>query len=134
MKDFNPDDVFGINQYEGQTADGRQVYGIRGRGETYTRFWKEFRYKVRWEKDDWPWSYIALEEQDELEFREKWKEYITFSEKRKGETDYDAVRDAPAIDPQDAAVELELRKILGEEIEKEINKSIIDTICKNARA
>jgi hypothetical protein len=125
-------DCFGINKYEGWTANKRQVYGVRGQGEKYKQFWKEFQYKVVWENDDWPWSYFSLNEEDEADFVSKWSENIGFCEREEGRPPYDSVLDAKPIDPQELALNIELGNILFEEIAKEINKSVIETICKKA--
>lgn len=126
-------ECFGINQYEGWTANGRQVYGVRGQGALYSRFWKEFRYKVIWESDNWPWSYFALNEDDEKDFRSKWKDEIGFCERDEDDEPYDSIFDEPPIDPEMAAINLEIATILAEEIQKEIDAHIIKTINMNVR-
>jgi hypothetical protein len=115
-------DVFGINKYEGWTANNRQVYGIRGIGPTYDKFWKNFRYKVEWEHDDWPWSYVALNEEDEAYFLVEWGKHVTFCERDKDDPPYDSVIDAPAVEPDPIAQEL--AKILYE---------LINTICAKVK-
>ena len=125
-------DVFGINKYEGWTANKKQVYGIRGQGELYKKFWSSSKqYKFIWEHDDWPWSYVAMDEESEQQFIKDWSEHIEFCERDKEDPPYDSVLDSK---PYIASVEeKELAKILADEIQKEINKEVIDIICRNSK-
>jgi len=122
------DDVFGINKYVGWTANKRQVYGIRGIGPTYNTFWQTFgkNYKTTWEHDDWPWSYVAMDEDTEQRFLKEYEKYIDDEEQP-----YDSVLDKEQkpIDPNTVL----FYQILNEEIQKEINREVINQICDKAK-
>jgi hypothetical protein len=120
------DEVFGINRYEGWTANKRQVYGIRGIGDTYNQFWKNFKkFKPIYEYDDFPWSYVALNEEDEKIFLQEYSAFI--SDVEDDSSPYDSILDVPPKQPASEEEKL-LESILMEEIQKEINKEVIRTI------
>ena len=125
-------DIFGINKYEGWTANKRQVYGIRGLGETYNHFWKNSKkYTFIWEHDDWPWSYVAMDEESEQQFVKDYSDHISFYERDEDEHPYDSILDAkPVVISEEDRM---FNKILHEEIQKEINKEVINMICKNSK-
>ena len=123
-------DLFIISEYQNWTKEGHQVYGIRGIGETYKKFWKSFNYNVVWKNDDWPWSYVALTKEDEVRFRSDWKDHIEVYE---SDDDDDDEHDEPIDRTPPSEAEVILSKILAEEIDKEINKSIIEEISKAAK-
>ena len=121
------DDVFGINRYEGWTANKRQVYGIRGIGDTYKQFWKNFKkFKPIYEHDDFPWSYVAFNEEDEKIFLQEYSAFISDVEDEDS-SPYDSILDAPPKQPASEEEKL-LESILMEELHKEINKEVIRTI------
>ena len=126
------DDVFAIYKYVGWTANKRQVYGIRGIGPTYNAFWQTFskNYKTTWEYDDWPWSYIAIDEDNEQKFLKEFESHISEQIDEDHEP-YDSVlvEEQKPIDPDTVL----LFKILNEEIQKEINKEVINQICENVK-
>jgi putative protein kinase ArgK-like GTPase of G3E family len=125
-------DVFGINKYEGWTANKQQVYGIRGQGKEYEIFWKNYKkYNPIWEDDDWPWSYIAFDETGEKTFIEDWNQHISFQKRDEDDPPYDSVLDAKPKEKN--ANEDFLAAILIEEINKEINRDLINTIIKNVK-
>lgn len=125
-------DIFGINKYEGWTANKRQVYGIRGQGETYNQFWKNSKkYKFIWEDDDWPWSYVAMDEESEQQFVKEYSDYISFCERDEDDPPYDSILNAKPVHISEE--DRLFNRILNEEIQKEINKEVINMICKNSK-
>jgi hypothetical protein len=124
------DDVLGISKYVGWTANKRQVYGIRGIGPTYNAFWKTFSrsYKPTWESDDFPWSYVAMDEENEQRFLTEFAESI--KEDVNDDPPYDSVLDKKEtpIDSEAKKLNDEILSILQKEIQKEINKQVIDEI------
>lgn len=73
----NPD-IFGIVRYLSWKENGKQVYGIRGIGETYKNFYGTWYHKIKpvWNNTDFPWDYNTFTEQDEQDLIEKYGEYI----------------------------------------------------------
>jgi hypothetical protein len=122
----DPNDVFGIFKYEGWTANNRQIYGVRGIGSTYSDFWQDFKnWHAIWERDDWPWSYIALSEKDEADLIAKYGKYI-YDQPLEDEP-FDELDTLPDIQAEE---DKEIAKILAEEIRKEIDKEIIAKILR----
>lgn len=126
-------DVFGLTQFVGWTINGRQMYGCRGMGCTYNAFWRGFsKWSPIHERDDWPWSYFAFNEADEIDFKARWGDHIYVD-------NYLAENGFPPCDeliPHNLPARPEeeiLENILSQEINKEINRSLIETICANAR-
>jgi len=70
--------VITIVQYEDSLQDGRQVYGVRGFGEIYEKFFDVWRpsKKCVYQHHDWPWSYFTFNEKDEKDLIEEWKEHF----------------------------------------------------------
>ena len=128
------DNVLGLTKYVGWTVNGNQVYGCRGFGEEYKRFWKEFQeYSPVWESDDWPWSYFAFNLDDEAKFQEKWAAII-YEDNWLEENGQEPInQEVPQNHPLSPHAEI-LENVLLEEVQKEINKEIINTICANVRA
>jgi hypothetical protein len=125
-------EFFVVNKYEGWTANKRQVYGIRGQGELYNQFWKNSkRFNFIWESDDWPWSYVAMDEEREQQFVKEYSEHFMFSERDEDDPPYDSILDAkPVVVSEEARL---FNTILIEEIQKEINREVINTICNNSK-
>jgi hypothetical protein len=122
--------ILWINKYEGWTANKQQVYGIRGIGPTYASFWKQYKqYKPIWEDDDFPWSYVAFEDQEQ--FEKDWNQFISFQQREPDDPPYDAILDAPPKKEPSEEEKL-LEEILRKELQAEINKEVINMICKNA--
>jgi hypothetical protein len=120
-------DVFGIHRYIGWTANKKQVYGIRGIGDTYNKFWKDFKkFTPIYERDDFPWSYVAFNEEDETIFLREYSTFITDCEDDDSQP-YDSILDAPPKAPP-TEEEILLESILLEEINREINREIIQKI------
>ena len=121
-----------LTKYTNWTAGGKQVYGCRGQGKEYQAFWEEMRdIKFVYEHDNWPWSYIALNAEDEKTFLAKYESVLLEYQ----EETYDSIYDAPP----DTRTEEEKQKekmlcdIFNEELMKEVNKEVINMICKNAK-
>lgn len=70
--------TFCINRYPDWIQDGRPVYGVRGHGTTYHRFFNDWMRgrKPVYELDDFPWSYFTLSDRDQTELENDWSEYI----------------------------------------------------------
>lgn len=113
-----------MNSYATKDGVKYQIYGCRGQGEKYKLFWQSFFYKPVWERVDFPWSYFALTSEDEVKFLDKWKNDI-----KDISSDKEYIEEIVEPDANANA----MNKILAEEIQKEINKTIIDTICFNAK-
>jgi hypothetical protein len=128
------ENLFALTEYEGWTANGRQVFGCRGFGEIYGKFWKEFyvKYKPIYDTDDWPWSYFALNEEDEAKFREKWSKVIYFAKRDEDDEPYDHVIVPVDTTTESYAIESQLSTILTEEIRKEIAKELYKEMMENA--
>lgn len=64
--------------YKDWNENGRQVYGIRGIGPVYKQFYETWMSHVKplWEHTDFPWHYITLSEESEIDLTNKWKHYI----------------------------------------------------------
>lgn len=117
-----------IFEYEHSTANRRQLFGIRGQGKEYSDLWKNLKanYKLIYDSDDWPWSYVAFSEDDEKRFREEYGKIIVFQENRHNDQPYDCVLDRPKV--LVTKTEKILDDILREEIQKQINMEIIAQI------
>lgn len=127
-------DCFCLTRYIGWTANGRQIYGCRGIGKEYNQFWSEFSYKPTWEKDDWPWSYFALNEEQEAEFVAKYVNKIDEFIDEDSEP-YDENNTPKCVLSEEQKQFLEqINKELREEIQKEINAEIIRTIAEKSKA
>lgn len=125
------DVFFWIMKYEGWTANKQQVYGIRGIGPTYKSFWEQYKkYKPIYDSDDFPWSYIAFEDQEQ--FEKDWKQYISFQERDDDEKPFDSILDVPKKEISEEAKIL--NEILMKEIQAEINREVINQIVKNAKS
>ena len=126
------DSILVINEYEGSTANKRQLFGIRAFGELDKWFWKSLyeEFNPTYDEADFPWSYLAFNEQDELRFRQKYKDYIEFVEKDPEDEPYDCFLDKKKVEltPQQQEEYSLLYKILQEEILKEINREVINKI------
>ena len=124
--------VLVINEYEGTTANKRQLFGIRGIGEKDFSFWRDIRenYKPIYDNSDWPWSYLAFNEDEEAKFRAKYAADIDFVKLEPEDKPYDCVLDNPKrqITDEEYEMEVTLQSILVEEIQKEINKYVIEAI------
>src|SRR5271157_3684936 len=97
--------------------------------ETYINFYKWHNTKkLHYSYSDMPHDYfVYLHEEDRLELHEKYSQYITIEDI---EFDPSWMTDctlSPSIHP----LEVEWARILAEEIQKEINKEIIETIKTN---
>jgi len=88
-----------IFEYEGSTANKRQLFGVRGFGSEYGSFWRDINsnFSPTYDNDDFPWSYLAFSEKEEPLFRQKYKQYISFQQKEDDEPPYDCVLDKEVI-------------------------------------
>lgn len=122
---------FVLNEYEGSTANKRQLFGVRGMGKQYDAFWDDIgkNFKPTYDHADWPWSYLAFDEEQEKEFRRKYGSVIEFQERDADEEPYDCVIDNPPPfrTEEELFFENELHKILKEEIQKELIHELIPT-------
>jgi len=128
----NMNEFLVIFEYEGSTANKRQLFGVRGFGSEYGLFWKDINsnFSPTYENDDFPWSYLAFSESEESLFRNKYKEYISFQQKH-DDPPYDCVLDKEVINLSD--LDRELNKILIEELQKEINAEVIREIVEKIK-
>lgn len=127
------EEMFGLTKYIGWTASGRQVYGCRGQGEQYKQFWSDIKnVKFAWEHDNWPWSYFTFNDKDEEYFLKKYNDIIDVYDDKSGQ--YDSIYDTkPSTLTKEQRLEhIMLNSILTEEIQKEINRSIIEQINESA--
>ena len=67
-----------IYRYKGEFKNGRQVYGIRGMGRDYSRFYNVWYYNKKpvYTHEDFPWDYNAFAEEDEQDLIKIWGKFI----------------------------------------------------------
>jgi hypothetical protein len=130
----NHNEFLVIFEYEGTTANKRQLFGVRGFGSEYRLFWRDINsnFLPTYDNDDFPWSYLAFSEKEEPLFRNKYKKYISFQPRDDDDPPYDCVLDKEVIHLSD--LDREFNKILIEEIQKEINAEVIRKIGENSKA
>jgi len=71
-------DMLAIHRFIGWKEDGRQVYGVRGMGPTYKKFYNEWYNSTRvvWCRDDFPWDYNTFTKLSEADLIDQWGTYI----------------------------------------------------------